>query len=184
MNNCRTHYEFITFNCLWHHGIDLIQNPRMHLFHIPQCSIQNINVHISVLNEVLWDMEQVYFGIWSIGSSLLPSRRPAITCTNAHLVFIGDSRKIFVTFESIKIHQFSLNKKSIWKYCLRNVSLNGLNNMFTLKGCSYDRRLLNMTYRQACNISRTLVSNKIVDHSDAVGASPVGVAPTASSYST
>ena len=134
---------------------------------------------------IFWDL--VY---WSIGSSLLPSRRPAITYTDALLVFIGDSRKIFVTFESIKIHQFSLKKKSIWKYCLQNVSLNGLNNMFTLKGCSYDRRLLNMTYRQACNISHTLVSNKIVDHSDAVGAtptvgaSPVGVAPTASSYST
>ena len=32
----------------------------MHLFHIPQCSIQNRNVHISVLNGALWDMEQVH----------------------------------------------------------------------------------------------------------------------------
>ena len=40
------------------------QNPRMHLFHIPQCSIQNRNVHISVLNGALWDMEQVHSGIW------------------------------------------------------------------------------------------------------------------------
>ena len=39
-------------------------------------------------------------------------------------------------------------------------------------------------YRQVSNISRTLVSNKIVDHSDVVGASPVGAAPTASSFST
>ena len=39
-------------------------------------------------------------------------------------------------------------------------------------------------YRQVSNIRRTLVGNKIVDHSDAVGASPVGVAPTASSFST
>ena len=32
------------------------------------------------------------------------------------------------------------------------------------------------------NISRTLVGNKIVDHSDVVGASPVGAAPTTSSF--
>ena len=34
------------------------------------------------------------------------------------------------------------------------------------------------------NISRTLVGNEIVDHSDVVGASPVGAAPTTSSFST
>ena len=39
-------------------------------------------------------------------------------------------------------------------------------------------------YRQVSNIRRTLVGNKIVDHSDVVGASPVGAAPTASSFST
>ena len=38
-------------------------------------------------------------------------------------------------------------------------------------------------YRKVSNISRTLVGNKIVDHSDVVGASPVGAAPTASSFS-
>ena len=35
----------------------------MHLFHIPQCPIQNRNVHISVLNGALWDMKQVHSGI-------------------------------------------------------------------------------------------------------------------------
>ena len=34
------------------------------------------------------------------------------------------------------------------------------------------------------NISRTLVVNKIVDNSDVVVASPVGAAPTTSSFST
>ena len=37
-------------------------------------------------------------------------------------------------------------------------------------------------YRNTSYISRTLVCNKIVDHSDVVGASPVGAAPTTSSY--
>ena len=39
-------------------------------------------------------------------------------------------------------------------------------------------------YCQTFNVSRTLVGNKIVDHSDVVGAPPVGPAPTTSSFST
>ena len=39
-------------------------------------------------------------------------------------------------------------------------------------------------YRQTSNISRILVGSEIVDHSDVVGASPVGAAPTTSSFST
>ena len=39
-------------------------------------------------------------------------------------------------------------------------------------------------YRKTSNISRILVGNKIVDNSDRVGASPVGAAPTTSSFST
>ena len=34
------------------------------------------------------------------------------------------------------------------------------------------------------NISRMLIGNKIVDYSDVVGASPVSVGPTKSSFST
>ena len=43
---------------------------------------------------------------------------------------------------------------------------------------------LSNTYRQVSNIRRALVGNKFVDHSDVVGVSPVGTAPTASSFST
>ena len=39
-------------------------------------------------------------------------------------------------------------------------------------------------YRQVSNIRHTLVGNEIVDHSDVVGASPGGAAPTTSSFST
>ena len=39
-------------------------------------------------------------------------------------------------------------------------------------------------YRKVSNIRRTVVGNKTVDHSDEVGASPVGAAPTTSSFST
>ena len=37
---------------------------------------------------------------------------------------------------------------------------------------------------QISNISGTLIGNKIVDHSDVVGALPVGIAPTTSSFLT
>ena len=40
------------------------------------------------------------------------------------------------------------------------------------------------TFRQASDISGTIAGNKIVDHSDVVGALPVGTAPTTSSFST
>ena len=39
----------------------------------------------------------------------------------------------------------------------------------------FERKLLNFTYRQFSNIRCTLVGNEFVDHSDVVGASPVGV---------
>ena len=39
-------------------------------------------------------------------------------------------------------------------------------------------------YRQVSNISHTLAGNNFAYHSDVVGASPVGAAPTTSSFST
>ena len=39
-------------------------------------------------------------------------------------------------------------------------------------------------YRQTSNISRTLVGNRHADHSDVVGATPIGAAPTTSSFAT
>ena len=42
----------------------------------------------------------------------------------------------------------------------------------------------NWRYHQVSNIRRASIGNYIVDHSDVVGASPVGAAPTTSSFST
>ena len=39
-------------------------------------------------------------------------------------------------------------------------------------------------YRQTSNIRRAFVGNKIVEHSDEVGAPPIGAAPTTSEFST
>ena len=40
-----------------------------------------------------------------------------------------------------------------------------------------------LKYRQTCDIGRSVVGNNIFDPSDVVGASPVGAAPTTSSFS-
>ena len=45
-------------------------------------------------------------------------------------------------------------------------------------------KMFSVNYCQISNIRRSLVANNIVDHSDVVGASPVGAAPTTSSFST
>ena len=59
------------------------------------------------------------------------------------------------------------------------------------KNCTYKRHSetgelwgVYCRYCQIFHIGRTLVGNKTVDHSDVVGASPVGPAPTTSSFST
>ena len=48
-------------------------------------------------------------------------------------------------------------------------------------GMMYKNELIN--YRQNSDLSRTLVGNKLVDQTDVVGASPVGAAPSTSSFS-
>ena len=52
--------------------------------------------------------------------------------------------------------------------------------------CYYKGHLMSQgkKYRQTCNISRTLVGNTTVGHSDVIAVSPVGAAPTTSSFST
>ena len=53
-----------------------------------------------------------------------------------------------------------------------------------VNSANFNKVVWTTKYRQVSNIRRTLVGNNIVDHSDVVGASPVGAAPTTSSFST
>ena len=48
---------------------------------------------------------------------------------------------------------------------------------------SIDEEIAHLNYPQTTNIRRILVGNKIVNHSDVAGASPVGASPTISSFS-
>ena len=59
--------------------------------------------------------------------------------------------------------------------------IHALISMVVSKGMDeYNYIPLKTIYHETSNISRTLVDNKILDHSDVVGASPVGAAPTTS----
>ena len=55
--------------------------------------------------------------------------------------------------------------------------------MFDFQLSSRNKQRVKNTFRQNSNISRALVGNNIVGHSDVVGASPVNAAPTTSSFS-
>ena len=46
------------------------------------------------------------------------------------------------------------------------------------------RGWFNINYRKTSNIRHTLMGNNIADHSDVIGASPVGATPTTPSFST
>ena len=82
----------------------------------------------------------------------------------------------------IKIHLFSFNKMTLkmwsvkWQPFCSGIRLSKvylLSKSDNWDGITY--------YSQTSNISRTL-GNKIVDHTDVVGASPIGTAPTTSSH--
>ena len=78
---------------------------------------------------------------------------------------------------------WSLSINSTGNTCYRNVLVASLVPPFghcNVHQHSFDTK----ANHQTSNISDTLVGNKIADHSDVVGASPVGAAPITSSFST
>ena len=83
-----------------------LTNPTMHLSHIPQFTIQNRNVHISFLNGVLWDMEQVHCRIWEIVLFLAYATTAQLSChvqnSSAITVFavsIWQQNEVSIEFE-------------------------------------------------------------------------------------
>ena len=77
------------------------------------------------------------------------------------------------------IHHFFFNSRHIYILCKND------DQKHSIACCSISIMIWQKNnYRQVSNIKRTLVGDKIVDHSDIVGASPVGVAPTISSFCT
>ena len=116
-----------------------------------------------------------------IGSDngLSPIWRQAIIWPNAGILLIGPLGTNFSEILSKFIHFHS--RKWVWKCRLGNgghfVSALMCFNPLWTGGLVHH-------YRKTSNISSTSAGNKIVDNSDVVGASPVGAAPTTSSFST
>ena len=83
-----------------------------------------------------------------------------------------------------KISAELLSVDDIRKMLLASINLTPAFFNYVQRYFYFTDNLSKSTYRQVSNIRRNLVGNKIVDHSDVVGASPVGAAPTTSSFST
>ena len=78
----------------------------------------------------------------------------------------------FLMYSMVTHHQINFCMVSKW-YPHQHLSV------------QYDNSALLLSkYRQTSNLSRTSVGSNIVDHSDVVGASPIGAASTTSSFST
>ena len=103
-------------------------------------------------------------------------RQPNLVAMVVRLVKYLDSNINYIFFSSENL-KFQVNC-SIW---LSDLS-SGIENKCEILNCHISQGP--MSYHQTSNISRTLVGNKIVDHSNVVEASPVGAAPTTSSFLT
>ena len=83
---------------------------------------------------------------------------------------------IFVTYSSMLI----THKPSEKQRLITNSPIITKGSLFQ---CYFDVTLYKVRYRQTSNIKRTSLDIKLFDYSDVVGASPVGAAPTTSSFS-
>ena len=78
---------------------------------------------------------------------------------------------------------YILLKICVWKCRLQNGGHLPRPQFVNYFGSQRCEQVETLKYRQVSNIRRTFVGNLIVNHSDVVGASPVGAAPTTSSFS-
>ena len=147
----------------------------------------------------------------TIGSDngLAPGRRQAIIWTNAGILLIGhlgtnlsDIVIEMYIFQFKKIH-LKMSFAKWWQFCVRLSVWWYHDVLWCPQGARASAALVGLAFikyydnghrwaspisievygSKVSNIRRNLVSNKIVDHSDVVGASPVGAAPTTSSFS-
>ena len=108
-------------------------NLRMHLSHIPQCSIQNRNGHISVLNEALWDMEQAHSGICELGQLYTQHAQMTLIPPIVLLLLVPCPRSVS-PFSLIAVHY--AKPCYIGPYCLTKciMALSKMPKYFCLRG--------------------------------------------------
>ena len=140
--------------------------------------------------------ETIYRSLGHTGFSSAPFANVAI-CTVCEYVFgcmCGDGylRICYIYTYCINMNRYERDVILVYTNSSENTA-----NKFNVPMQRYTNTLLthwgyasvalkhrNNNYRKVSNIRGTLVGNKVVDHSDVVGASPVGAAPTTSSFST
>ena len=130
------------------------------------------------------DKQRVHIYIW-IKSFVIPSRKftqTRITWDATIAILAYDYYSISVPLPFFSFLNVLKKLQTISK--LSNRRLSNPNHDIKIPIGYLDGIPMCPYYRKTSNISRTLVGNKIVDHSDVVGASPVGAAPTTSSFST
>ena len=111
--------------------------------------------------------------------------------TDTHTSFRSDFLTNFGNWYNLNNHLYCRIYMYVWPHMIlvtyidwRNYSFGTILSAWILKVLILYEGGAIWIYRQVSNIRRTLVGNKIVDHSDVVGASPAGAAPTTSSFST
>ena len=131
------------------------------LFMLRQMAVPNMNQ----LHEILWHY------CWAQGGQMI--RLTALT-TTAHF-----------GLREVKVKMY-LKVLSAWCWLFHSSFRVSIHVPTQLLAFTSDvARVLNFsTYRKVFNVRGTLVGNKTVDHTNVVGASPVGAAPTTSSFST
>ena len=126
----------------------------------------------------------------------------SIRRVSGHTIYVNACQRFYIECKiyACKFNYFSLSTYGPLVTIWRRLSGKGIHSHYKSEtvwrlsqayyGNSYTKTTVSpqwiqkTIYRKISNIRRTLVGNKIVDHSYVVGASPVGTAPTTSSFST
>ena len=109
-------------------------------------------------------------------------RRQAIIWASAGILLIGSLGTNFSEMV-IEIYIFSFKKMHLKMLSVKVAAILSRGRWVKCWTVLKKYMLCTCIYRQTSNISCTLVGYKIVDHSDVVRASPIGAAPTTSSFS-
>ena len=117
----------------------------------------------------------------SAGMVFTPQNQNILCPASEELIGETDLLRSFVSLWTKKNAKYSFLEICLflWTNCC-----------WCIASCAIDVLLLSlwmsivMKYCQTSNIGHALVGNKIVDHLDVAGASPIGAAPTTSSFST
>ena len=198
-NECRTRFLYIQHRKL---GGDLVntsrprQNDRLFADDIFKRIFLNENIRISIQISLMFILNGPIYNIPALVQIMAWCRpgdktlsEPMLARSLTHICVTRPQWVNIVSLLETRDRGFCLNGSSInhSKYFItfwKNIVTVGMSFCQNWNASSNKNGMLLLSLSRVFNISRTLVGNKIVDYSDVVGASPVGAAPTTSSFST